>query len=62
MKLNPDGSLTLVFAPKPPDNIPQSNWLPTPEGRNYNLTYRFYGPAKNLVLGRYYPPLLSIKP
>lgn len=61
-KLNADGSLTLVFGPKLPDGAPQSNWLPTPAGQNYNLTYRFYGPAKPLVLGRYYPPLLSIQP
>jgi hypothetical protein len=59
---NADGSLTLVFAPKPPDGVPQSNWLPTPNGQNYNLIYRFYGPAKDIVQGRYYPPLLSIKP
>ena len=31
LKLNDDGSLTLVFAPKQPDGIPESNWLPTPE-------------------------------
>jgi len=62
LKFNPDGSLTLVFAPKLPDGAPQSNWLPTQAGQNYNLTYRFFGPAKTLVLGRYYPPLLSIQP
>jgi hypothetical protein len=62
LKFNADGSLTLVFAPKLPDGAPQSNWLPTPAGRDYNLTYRFYVPAKYVVLGRYYPPLLSIRP
>ncbi len=62
LKLNTDGSLTLTFAPKLPDGVPQSNWLPTPQGQEYNLTYRFYAPAKYLVEGRYYPPLLSIGP
>jgi hypothetical protein len=62
LQLNADGSLTLVFAPKLPDGVPQPNWLPTPAGQKYNLTYRFYGPAKGVVQGRYYPPLLSITP
>jgi hypothetical protein len=62
LKFNADGSLALVFAPKLPDGVPQSNWLPTAAGQNYNLTYRFYAPAKDVVLGRYYPTLLSIQP
>ena len=62
LKLNADGSLTLVFAPQLPDGVPQSNWLPTPAGQNYDLTYRFYAPAKSLIEGRYFPPLLSIRP
>jgi len=62
LKFSADGSLTLAFGPKLPDGMPQSNWLPTPAGQNYNLTYRFYAPAKDVVLGRYYPPLLSIQP
>jgi hypothetical protein len=62
LKRNADGSLTLVFAPKLPDGVPQTNWLPTPQGQDYNLTYRLYGPAKGVVEGRYDPPLLSIRP
>jgi len=53
-----DGSLTLIFAPKLPDGIPESNWLPTPEGKKYNITYRFYGPTKDVTDGKYYPPPL----
>lgn len=56
LKSNQDGSLTLVFAPEAPSGYPQSNWLPTPAGQNYNLTFRFYGPSKKLVEGRYFPP------
>jgi len=58
LALNEDGSLTLVFAPKQPDGIPESNWLPTPNGKKYNMTYRFYGPSKDVADGKYYPPPL----
>jgi hypothetical protein len=58
LKLNDDGSLTLVFGPKQPDGIPDSNWIPTPTGKKYNLTYRFYGPSKDVSDGTYYPPPL----
>ena len=58
LALNDDGSLTLVFAPKQPDGIPESNWLPSPNGKKYNMTYRFYGPSKDVADGKYYPPPL----
>ena len=58
LRFNDDGSLTLVFGPKQPDGIPESNWLPTPNGKKYNLTYRFYGPSKDVADGKYYPPPL----
>ena len=58
LKLNDDGSLTLAFAPKQPDGIPESNWLPTPNGKKYNMTYRFYGPSKDVADGKYDPPPL----
>ena len=58
LTLSDDGSLTLVFAPKQPEGIPESNWLPTPNGKKYNLTYRFYGPSKDVADGVYYPPPL----
>lgn len=63
LKLNDDGSLTLVFAPKLPPDTPETNWMPTPQGKRYNLTYRFYGPPKDVVAGAYYPPaLVLVKP
>ena len=58
LKLDDDGSLTLVFAPKLPEGVPEANWLPTPNGKKYNLTYRFYGPTKDVADGKYYPPPL----
>lgn len=59
VKYNPDGSLTLVFAPEQPKNYPQQNWLPTVAGKKYNLTFRFYGPSADLISGEYYPPQLE---
>jgi hypothetical protein len=61
LKPNPDGSVTLAFAPRLPAGVPEANWLPTPDGKRYNLTYRFYGPAKDVVGGQYYPPALIVR-
>jgi hypothetical protein len=61
LQYNADGSLTLAFAPKQPDGVPQPNWLPTPEGKKYDMTYRFYGPSPDVVSGKYYPPALTPK-
>ena len=58
LKNNPDGSLTLVFAPKPLTRYPETNWLPTIEGQKYNLTFRLYGATKDVIGGSYFPPSL----
>lgn len=52
-----DGSLTLFFAPEPPDEAPEGNWLPT-GGRPWSLTFRFDGPLDGVADGSYYPPPL----
>ena len=61
LKPNADGSLTLAFGPRQPEGVPKSNWLPTQAGKRYNLTYRFYGPAKEVAGGAYHPPPLVRK-
>jgi hypothetical protein len=61
MRPNKDGSLTLVFAPKRPSGTPKANWLPTPEGGNYDLTFRFYGPSQVITAGEFFPPPLVKK-
>ena len=61
LQMNDDGSLTLAFGPKQPDGIAQANWLPTPAGKTYNMTYRFYGPSKDVADGTWYPPPLVRK-
>jgi hypothetical protein len=54
----PDGSLTLYFAPKQPPNAPEANWLATPPNKNFVLTFRAYGPDRNTVSGKWFPPPL----
>lgn len=54
-----DGSLTLYFGAEKPKDAPDGNWLPTPRGQSYRLTFRFYGPTGGLWDGSYYPPALE---
>ena len=54
-----DGSLTLYFAPERPASAPESNWLPTPRGERYLLTWRSYGPDRGTLLGVWFPPRLD---
>ncbi len=61
LKYNADGSLTLYFAPEKPADAPDPNWLPTPAGKDYRLTFRFYGPKGGVADGSYYPPPLVKK-
>jgi hypothetical protein len=61
LKPNADGSVTLAFAPKLPAGVPEANWLPTPDGKRYNLTFRVYGPSKDVVSGKYYPPAMVVR-
>jgi len=62
-KLQPDkdGSITLVFADKLPNGVYQENWLPTPAGKNFNVTFKFYGPAQAVINNNYFPPPLVQK-
>jgi hypothetical protein len=53
---NSDGSLTLYFAADKPADAPDGNWLPTPKGSVYRLTFRFYGPIDGVANGTYFPP------
>ncbi len=53
-----DGSLTLYFADQKPAGAPDGNWLPTPKGQAYNLTFRFYRPQGAVADRTYFPPPL----
>jgi len=54
----PDGSLTLYFADQKPKDAPDGNWLPTPRGTGYSLTFRFYRPKGGVADRSYFPPPL----
>lgn len=58
LQYNPDGSLTIVYAPALPAGTSQSNWLPTPAGGRYNLTFRYYGADADIAHGMRFPPPL----
>lgn len=55
---NGDGSLTLYFGADKPPRAPLGNWLPTPRGVAYNLTFRFYRPQGAVAARSYFPPPL----
>ena len=54
-----DGSLTLYFADARPKGAPDGNWLPTPKGIAYSLTFRFYRPKGAVEQRTYFPPALT---
>ena len=55
-ELGQDGSLTLYLAAEKPLDAPDGNWLPTPKGAVYRLTFRYYGPTEGVANGTYWPP------
>lgn len=59
---NADGSLTLYFGADKPADAPDGNWLPTPAGSIYRLTFRFYGAIDGVANGTYFPPPLLKSP
>jgi hypothetical protein len=54
-----DGSLTLYFAATKPKDAPGANWIPTPKGTGYSLTFRFYRPKGGVADHTYFPPALQ---
>ena len=40
---NADGSIDLYFGPRKPDNVADSNWIQTVEGRDFLVALRLYG-------------------
>lgn len=54
-----DGSLTLYFSDAKPQGAPDGNWLPTPKGQAYSLTFRFYRPQGGVADHSYFPPALA---
>ncbi|MCY1411695.1 hypothetical protein D9M71_270850 [compost metagenome] len=48
MKKNPDGSVDLYFAPKPPAGH-ENNWIGTQAGQPFFTLFRIYGPEQAIV-------------
>ncbi len=54
-----DGSLKVAIGPKPVKGIPETNWLPAPEGKPFSLTFRAYVPKDIVRQGRWVPPVVE---
>ena len=54
-----DGSLNIAIGPAPVHGIPDSNWLPSPDGEPFSLTLRAYVPGEDVKQGRWSPPPLE---
>jgi hypothetical protein len=59
LKSEPDGSLKIGFGPKAPTGVPESNWLPSPEGKPFSLTFRTYVPKDSVKRGGWTPPAVT---
>ena len=51
-----DGSLKIAVGPRPVAGVPESNWLPSPEGKQFSLTFRTYVPKDVVRRAEWTPP------
>ncbi len=61
LKPNDDGSLSLWLAPALPASVPESNWLPTPEGKGFSLNMRMYVAKPDVLAGKWFPAPIEAK-
>jgi hypothetical protein len=54
-----DGSLKIAVGPKPVASVPESNWLPSAEGKPFSLTFRTYVPKEAAQTCEWTPPALG---
>jgi len=54
-----DGSLRIFVGPRPPQNAPISNWLPSSDWKPFSLTMRLYVPEEPAKRGEWFPPPLT---
>jgi hypothetical protein len=50
-----DGSLKIAIGPKPVAGVPESNWLPSADGKPFSLTFRTYVPKDVVKRGEWQP-------
>ncbi len=61
LKKNDDGSMSIWLSPTQPKDVPQANWLPTPAGKGFALTFRMYVPKKEVQDGIWFPAAIEKK-
>jgi hypothetical protein len=54
-----DGSLKIAVGPKPVGGVPETNWLPSAEGKPFSLTFRAYVPKEAAQTCEWTPPALE---
>ena len=54
-----DGALRILIATEPSQDIPATNWLPSPAGDTFSLTIRLYLPKQVVARGDWFPPALK---
>lgn len=59
IRFEDDGSLTIYLQSQPP-NEENANWLPTPEGSDFNLFFRAYLPDQAFIDQTYVPPAVTL--
>lgn len=60
LKKEADGSLKIAIGPKPVEGVPESNWLPSAEGKPFSLTFRTYVPKDAVRKGEWTPPPVTL--
>lgn len=58
LKSNADGSVTIWLSSVMPKGIPAANWLPTPKGKGFALTFRMYVSKPDVLNGKWFPPAI----
>lgn len=59
LKKEADGSLKIAVGPRPVTGVPESNWLPSAEGKPFSLTFRSYVPKDAVLKGQWSPPAVT---
>jgi len=59
LKKETDGSLKIAIGPKPVEGVPETNWLPSADGKTFSLTFRTYVPKAAAQKCEWTPPALQ---
>lgn len=59
LALDADGGTTIYLAAALPDGVPESNWLPIPQGKLFTADLRVYLPKAAVLSGTWAPPALE---